>query len=53
MSKFLIVHPDELSVKWIERLKSLGVDTLGIHSVGGTEAHEHLAKMIEGQIRKT
>ena len=49
MGKFLIVHPDELSVKWIERLKSLGVDTLGIHSVGGTEAHEHLAKMIEGQ----
>ena len=49
MSKFLIVHPDELSVKWIERLKSLEVDTLGIHSVGGTEAHEHLAKMIEGQ----
>ena len=49
MGKFLIVHPDELSVKWIERLKSLEVDTLGIHSVGGTEAHEHLAKMIEGQ----
>ena len=49
MGKFLIVHPDELSVKWIERLKSLGFDTLGIHSVGGTEAHEHLAKMIEGQ----
>ena len=49
MSKFLIVHPDELSRKWIDRLKDLGVDTLGIHSVGGTEAHEHLAKMLEGQ----
>ena len=49
MSKFLIVHPDELSAKWIERLKDLGVDTLGIHSAGGTKAHEHLAKMLEGQ----
>ena len=49
MGKFLIVHPDELSQKWIDRLKDLGTDTLGIHSVGGGSAHEHLARMIESQ----
>ena len=35
----MIVHPDELSQKWIGRLKDLGTDTLGIHSVGGGGAH--------------
>lgn len=49
MGKFLIIHPDELSVKWIERLKALGVDTLGIHSIGGTRAHEHLSRMLDEQ----
>ena len=47
MSKFLIIHPDEISEKWIERLCALGVDTLGIHSVGGTDAHIHLQNMLE------
>jgi hypothetical protein len=51
MAKFLIVHPEELSEKWIDRLMCLGVDTLGIHSVGGTQAHEYLSKMIEEQKR--
>jgi hypothetical protein len=49
MGKFLIVHPDELSQKWIDRLKDLGTDTLGIHSVGGGSAHEYLARMIDSQ----
>ena len=47
MSKFLIIHPEELSVKWIYRLRALNVDTLGIHSCGGTNAHMYLQNMIE------
>ena len=47
MSKFLIIHPEELSVKWISRLRALNVDTLGIHSCGGTNAHMYLQNMIE------
>lgn len=47
MSKFLIVHPEELSNKWIDRLSELKVETLGIHSVGGTLAHVYIAQMLE------
>ena len=47
MSKFLIIHPDEISEKWISRLCGLGVNTLGIHSVGGTNAHVYLQNMLE------
>lgn len=46
MKKFLIVHPEELSEKWIERLNALGVDTLGIHSVGGVQAHVYITEML-------
>ena len=49
MGKFLIVHPDELSEKWIVRLKELGVGTLGIHPVGGESAHVYIAEMLEYQ----
>ena len=49
MNKFLIVHPDELSKKWIGRLKDLGVGTLGIHSVGGTLAHKYIYEMLDEQ----
>ena len=49
MGKFLIVHPDELSEKWIARLKELGVGTLGIHPVGGESAHVYIAEMLEYQ----
>ena len=47
MNKFLIIHPEELSEKWISRLHELDVDTLGIHSVGGTEAHIHIQNMLD------
>ena len=45
MYKFLIVHPQEISRKWIDRLCALGVDSLGIHPVGGNDAHLSLTKM--------
>lgn len=47
MSKFLIIHPEEISEKWIMRLCDLEADTLGIHSVGGTNAHVYLQNMLE------
>ena len=47
MIKELIIHPDELSVKWIDRLADAGVEVLGIHSVGGNDAALHLSKMLD------
>lgn len=47
MTKNLIVHPHELSRKWIDRMKEVGVDTLGIHPVGGINAPEYMKELLE------
>lgn len=47
MKTQLIIHPEELSEKWIDRAVALGVDVLGLHPVGGRHAHEHLATLLQ------
>jgi len=47
MKKSLVIHPHELSRKWIDKMADMGVDTLGIHPVGGVKAHETLNELIE------
>lgn len=47
MKTQLIIHPQELSRKWIDRAVSLGVDVLGLHPVGGRHAHESLAALLQ------
>lgn len=47
MKKELLIHPEELSKKWIDRLADAGIDTLGIHPKGGANAHLHVAEMME------
>jgi hypothetical protein len=43
MKRKLIIHSFELRKSWIDRMVALGVDTIGIHPVGGAKSHEHLA----------
>lgn len=47
MKSSMIIHPDELSKVWIDKLADAGVSTLGIHPAGGRFAHENLEKLIE------
>lgn len=47
MKKALIIHPDELNKKWIDRLVSLGVQTLALHPTGGVDAHMSLSNMLD------
>ena len=35
MKKSLLIHPEELSEKWIARAKEVGCDILALHPVGG------------------
>jgi len=42
----MIIHPEELSRKQIDKLTEAGIDVLGIHPRGGHRAHEHLASML-------
>lgn len=43
----LLIHPEEISRKWIDKLSDGGIDVLGIHPVGGYRAHINLAAMLE------
>ncbi len=43
----MIIHPGELSKKWIDRLADAGIDTLGIHPEGGKDAPKTLARLLE------
>ncbi len=43
----LLVHTDELSKKWIDRMAAHGISTIAIHPVGGWRAHLTLQEMTE------
>lgn len=46
MKVSVLIHPSELSRKWIDRMVSLGIDTLGIHPEGGGGAAQSLARLL-------
>ena len=46
MKRSMIIHPEELSFAWIDRLADAGIDTLGIHPVGGKRAYETLEELL-------
>jgi len=43
----LLIHPEELSRKWIDRMAALGVECLALHPVGGPAAAKSLDRMLE------
>lgn len=45
MNKTLIIHPEELSEKWVNRAKAAGCTTLALHPVGGPSATESLTAL--------
>ncbi|MBQ1217683.1 MAG: DUF4838 domain-containing protein [Clostridia bacterium] len=47
MKKSLLIHPEELSVKWVDRMVDAGCDTLALHPTGGANAHESLQRMLD------
>lgn len=47
MHSSLIIYPDELSKKWIDKMADAGVGAVGIHSRGGGWALESLKKLCE------
>lgn len=47
MTSSILIHPDELTKKWIDRLAKLGVTTLGIHPRGGRWAEASLNDLLE------
>ncbi len=47
MKTALIIHPEELSRTWIDRMAEAGITVLGIHPKGGRRAPVYLAEMVE------
>lgn len=46
MRASMIIHPDELSREWIDKLSDAGIEVLGIHPVGGEHAVESLGSLL-------
>ena len=46
----LLIHPEELSRKWIDRMAKHGIPTLGLHPVGGKTADESLRRLVDEQV---
>ena len=44
--KKLLIHPEELSREWVDRLVAQGVDILGLHPVGGESAADSARRLI-------
>lgn len=42
-----IIHPHELTPRWIELAKKLKLQRIGLHPVGGMSAHETLHNMLQ------
>ncbi len=46
MKNSMLIHPDELSRKWIDRLAAAGVGTIAIHPYGGKKAISSLRDLL-------
>ena len=46
MKSSMIIHPEELSYEWIDRLCDAGIGSLGIHPRGGKKAYETLEELL-------
>lgn len=47
MKKGVLVHPHELSIRWIEQAVREKVDVLGLHPVGGPAAKDSCAALVQ------
>ncbi|MCI8387000.1 MAG: DUF4838 domain-containing protein [Clostridiales bacterium] len=43
----VLIHPDELDSVWISEAVRLGIPRIGLHPVGGAEAHNSLRELLE------
>ncbi len=46
MKSSMLIHPEELSRKWIDRLVNAGIGTIGLHPVGGKKSAESLKELL-------
>lgn len=47
MRKTLLIHPEELTKKWIDRMAEHRVDTIGLHPTGGPLAYQSMERLVQ------
>lgn len=47
LKKGILTHPEDLTVGWLDRMAKAKLNTLGLHPVGGKNAHESLQRAID------
>ena len=47
MKSSIIVHPDELSKEWIDKVTQAGIGAIGIHPVGGKRSAQSLETLLQ------
>ena len=47
MLKSILIHPEELSKKWIDRRADGGIQILGIHPRGGSDSEKSLTELLD------
>lgn len=47
MRKGVVIHPEELSLSWIERAEKYRIDVIGLHPVGGADTVASLHRLVE------
>ncbi len=47
MKKGVLIHPEELSTRWIDRAVAEGLDVLGLHPVGGPAAKDSCEALVK------
>lgn len=47
MKNSMLIHPDELSRTWIDKLADAGIETVGIHPRGGKTTFNSLKELLE------
>lgn len=43
----ILVHPEDLTMDWLERMSAAGLNSLGLHPVGGNESHNSMLRAID------
>ena len=47
MKASILIHPSEISRRWIDKMAESGIDTLGIHPEGGAGAVNSLTRLVD------
>ena len=46
-SRGILVHPEDLTMDWLNKMSAAGLNSLGLHPVGGNKSHNSMLRAID------